>query len=445
MKRKISFIGGGSLRTLGLIRDWLLQGAVAEDSSIAIMDVDARRAAIVSCLSGQMPEAQGRNVRFCGTTDLGEALEGADFIYNVVRVGGIAGMDRDKRIALRYGFHGHDDFGPSAAMIVLRTVPEVLKIAVEMEKRCPDAWLLNFTNPVPFIVRAVKDFSKIRVMGICGGDENQLYDIPTTLGWPEIPCQALNYRGVGIDHFSWSTELTFEGKPFYPVLLKAIQKLDRGKLPYHCRMSVEALELYGQWLSSSAHCFHWTHHDEMAAMLRDHYAEIDRGERIARTEDQDRAMDAAEQCVGKDLGIKFWEQPALKPFVSRPGYAARGIRIIAAMLADKGDEFMVNIHAPGAAANLQDDGIVLISARMRAGGPEPLRFQGVPDGIAPLTRQILDYQKALVHAAVHGNRRDLEVALLTDPIMRDVSKMRAMLDELLEADKDRIRSDLLKR
>jgi alpha-galactosidase len=422
----------------------VLEGELAEDSTVAVMDLDERRVNTISTLARKMPEMKDRNIEIKGTTDLVEALDGADFVYNVIRVGGVDGMERDKRIGLKYGYHGHDDFGPSAAMITLRTVPVVLKITAEMEKRCPKAWLLSFTNPVPFIVRAVKDFSKIKCIGLCGGDRNQLYDIPKTLGWDEVPCMDLDYRGVGIDHFSWSSELTYKGNDFYPELFEAVKKLDRKKMPYYCRMSVEVLELYRQWLSSSAHCFHWTHHDELVSMLRNHYEKMDKEGGSSRHNSQELAMDAAAKYAEEDAGDSFWERKELKNVPSKTGFAALGIKVITSMLADAGEEMMVNMHAPGAVGNLQDDGIVLISAKLHRDRPRPLHFEGVPEGIAGLTRQILEYQGALVRAAVQGGRRELEVAITTDPIMRDLGKVRNMLDELLEANRGQIRGELLK-
>ena len=443
MKHKLAFIGGGSLRTLGVIRDWALQGEIAQESEVYVMDLDGRRAAVISALARQMPEMKGAAITVTDTSDLAEALDGADFVYNVIRVGGVEAMERDKRIGLKYDYHGHDDFGPSAAMLILRTVPVLLNITGEMEKRCPDAWLLNFTNPVASLVRAVKDYSNIRSIGLCGGDRNQLYDIPTTLGWECVPCMDLSFRGVGIDHFSWSTELTLNGKDFYPDLFDAVAKLDREALSYYCRMSVEALELYGQWLSSTAHCFHWTHHDELTANLRDHFERVSQGESRSRAEGQRKAMEAAAGYVDKDLGESFWDQEHLKSVPSAPGFSAVGVQVMASMLADRGEEMMVNIHAPGSVDNLQDEGIVLISARIHRDGLRPLHFAGVPDAIAPLTRLLLDQQGALTRVAVEGGRLDLERAMFMDPVMRDVRKVRAMLDELLEVNRKWIRPEML--
>lgn len=443
MNCRIVFIGS-SLRTLGVIRDWVVQSESAADSQVCVMDLDERRVRVVSSLAREMPETEQHGVTVSGTTDLGEALEGADFVYNVIRVGVGHALRRDTRIGVKYGLHGHDDFGPGAAMIVLRTAPVVVNLAREMEKRCPDAWLLNFTNPVPFIVRAVEDFTNIRTLGLCGGDRNQLYDIPTTLGWKEVPCMDFRYHGVGIDHFSWSTELTYKGQDFYPRLFEESKSVDRAKLPWYCRFSLEVLDLYGQWISASGHCHHWTHHEEMTAQLRDKFKKIYKRGRPARADQRDSAFDEAEQWVGKKMGSALWEQPALKGMLSRPGFPALGINVMASMLADRGDEMMVSMRAPGAVDNLQDEGIVLLSAKLFRDGPHPLHFQGVPEGVVPLTRQILDYQKALVHAAVQGTRRDLEAAILMDPIMRDTGKVRPMLDELLEANRNEIRPELLK-
>ena len=154
MKCRIAFVGGGNPRTLGVIHDWALQGRIAQGSKVCVMDIDKRRADVISALARQMPEMKDTAIGVTGTSDLAEALDGADFVYNVIRVGGIGAMEQDKRIGLKYGYHGHDDFGPSAAMIALRTIPVLLDIAGEMTRRCPNAWLLNFTNPVPLLVNS---------------------------------------------------------------------------------------------------------------------------------------------------------------------------------------------------------------------------------------------------------------------------------------------------
>ena len=438
MSTKLAFVGGGSLRTLGVIRDWVLQGDVARDSEVVVMDLDPRRVRIISRLAQQMPELRGTGIRVSGTTDLATALDGADFVYLVIRVGGVHGMERDTRIGLKHGFAGHDDFGPSAAMIVLRTVPVVLDVAREMEKRCPDAWLLTFTNPVPFIVRAVTDFTSIKAMGFCGADRNQLWDIPRLLGWPDEPCLDFTYRGVGVDHFCWTTELWYKGEDFYPRLFEETARLDLSTKRWYLQLNVELLDLYGMWPAAS-HGYYWTHHDMVLEEMRKAFASVDAGEATAREDLQEQHMQAAEACIGQDLGEGFWQHDALKLTVSKPGLPAVGIQAVGAMLRDSGEEIMLNMHAPGAVGNLQDDGIVLLTARLHRDGPQPLSFDGVPDGIAPLTRQILAYQRALVHATMDGSRRALEVAILTDPGMRDARRVRAVLDELLEANRGQVR------
>jgi len=444
MKPKIAIIGGGSLRTLGLIHDWAMQGAVADGSVVTVMDLDGRRAGIVGGLARRMPEVRGRDLVVEETTDLARALDGADFVYNVIRVGGVDAMERDTRIGVRYGFHGHDDFGPSAAMIVLRTAPVIQRLTRAMEQHCPRAWLLNFTNPVPFIVRIVREVSSLRVMGLCGGDQNQLWDIPTTLGWPAGPCHDLAYRGAGLDHFSWSLELTHKGRDFYPELLEAAKRLDRERLPYYCRMSLDVLDLYGKWLSCSAHCFHWTHHDEMLDRRRRDFEAVDVGRESNRADLQERMMNEAEQVLAGSPDSPFWEQPALASLRSKPDLPALGIKVMRAMCRDSSEEMMVNMHAPDAVGNLPGDGILCVSACLRRDGPHPLRFEKVPEAIAPLMRQILAYQGALARVAIAGGRRELEAAIFMDPMMRSVKTVRAMLDELLSANRPWLRAELLR-
>ena len=264
------------------------------------------------------------------------------------------------------------------------------------------------------------------------------------LGWDQVPCMDLVYQGCGIDHFSWSMELTLDGKDLYPRLHEETAEVDVSEKSAYWRMGLETFRLYGKWLSSWAHCFHWTHHDEMAAITRERFEKIDEGVEMTRNDSQEKAIDEAEKCIGKDLRETFWQQPAFKDILSPPLFPTVGTMAISSMLRDAGEEIMVNMHAPGSIDNLQDEGIVLLTTRLYRSGPQPLHFAGVPEGIAPLTRQVLDYQGAVVRAAVEGDRRDLEVAILMDPIMRDIGKVCPMLDELLEANRGMVRPELLR-
>ncbi len=165
---KIAFIGGGALRTLGAIREWCSLSHSSSSDNV-IMDLDLSRAELVAGLANLMPEARKGGRRFRATDNLAEALDAADFVYIVIRVGGVTALEEDKMTGIRYGYHGHDDFGPSGMALAVRTIPVILNIAGKMEKLCPEAWLLIFANPEAVLLNAVTRYTGIKCAGFCPG------------------------------------------------------------------------------------------------------------------------------------------------------------------------------------------------------------------------------------------------------------------------------------
>ena len=442
MALKLTVIGGGALRVLYSIRNWADEGEVARGSHITLMDQDPRRVNLIAGLARKMPQVIDAGFTIEAATELGPALEGADFVYNVIRVGGVEALETDVRIGVKYNFHGADDFGPSGAMLTLRTVPVVVNIAREMEQRCPHAWLLNYTNPTGFVTRAVLENTSIKMLGFCGGDIMLRYDIPGILGWdtPQ-PDMDFTWRGVGMDHFSWMTELKYHGEDFYPRLYAELAQRDREAMPWRWKMYVDTLQLYRLWMGAPSHCHHWTHHDYLLEDTRQFFADCDKGLHPDRNARQNKEIDDAEALLGEDLGAGYWEYPLIASTIYP--FPSPALKAASSMLRDAGDEIMVNMGAPGCAGNLPADGVLYLTAKFLKDGPQPLHFEGVPPAMEPLTAALLAFQGALVEVAMRGTRLDLERAIMMDPMMRDLTKVRAMYDELLAANQPYLREELL--
>ena len=131
---KIVFVGC-ALRLLGTVDTLLKRSTVFSSPHMVFFDIDQSRSKALASLASKLPSAQNSDCAFEASGDLDDALQDAEFVYCCVRVGGVKALERDKRIASKYGFHGHDDFGPSSVMLTARTVPVILNLASAMERR----------------------------------------------------------------------------------------------------------------------------------------------------------------------------------------------------------------------------------------------------------------------------------------------------------------------
>ena len=454
---KLACVGGGGLRTLGIVRDWLRREALARDTEVVIMDINQWKADVVAGLCAKMPEAHAVGARCRATTDLADAVDGADFVYVLVRVGQVAAMEEDKRIGVKYGFHGHDDFGPAGFMLTVRTVPVMLNIAREMEQRCPDAWMFIFTNPEPTLVDAVDRYSSVKALGLCSGSRNVRYDVNMALraetdderrrlqARPEteelakdvaqvagaVPYWDMDYRVAGINHLGWAYECTWEGKDIYPEMIDRVLRADLGRLPEWMHWYLEMVELYGRFIFASGHCFHWFYHQRMVEQLA---ASLDPSKR-QRSQVQDDATAEAAKLLDEDLGDGFWEQPLLARMGAHKDFDDIGVGMMAAMLANTGDERAVTVPNHGMVSNLPEGSPVEVTVRVDGRGVHALPPADVPHGAESLLHAILAHQRMVVDVAVDGTRRDLLAAILADPVQRNRDVAERMMDELLAANR----------
>ncbi len=229
---RLTMLGGGGFRVP------LVHGALlADDHSdrideIALHDVDADRLEVLRRALEQQADAADRagHVEVRATTDLDEALDGSDFVFSAMRVGGLAGRVADERVALDAGCLGQETTGPGGIAYALRTVPVALDVARRIANRAPDAWCINFTNPAGLVTQAMQEVLGDRVVGIC--------DSPIGLGRRAAaavgaPSDTRGFGYVGLNHLGWLRSLTVDGTDRLPELLadrEALLRTEEGRL-----------------------------------------------------------------------------------------------------------------------------------------------------------------------------------------------------------------------
>jgi|GEM_PF-3600044 len=429
---KITFLGGGALRLLGVVDEILKSRKVFSKPDLFFMDTDLARAQTVAMLSTKLPAAADNMPIARATDDLGEALEGADFVYCCIRVGGVHSLERDKRIAASHGFNGHDDFGPSAVMLAARTIPVVLDIAAQMQWRCPDAWLLIFTNPITLLADAVARHSRIRCVGLCAGVYNFAYDMDHLFDIG-VPCDGLTYRGGGLNHLSWvSNTATFQGEPIMRMVRRSFD--DLADRPGAERAGWERLaplvDLYDAMFMNNGHQHHFFYHEELARETAERY--VNASPDGLRSVEQERAADQARALAQQSVIEDFWQQPPFRNCAAG-AMGDLGAQFMSSVIQDAGLELGINIPNRGHILGLPDDTLVEAHSRVWKDRLEPLALDPVPNELKGLCCHLAHHQRLVTEASIKSDRDALLRALLAEPTINCYRRAKRAFDELWSA------------
>lgn len=219
--RKIAFIGAGSFGfTRGLVRDILTFPALA-DTHIALMDIDKERLDFITTECKRIVEAGNYPAKVTATLNRQEALEGADGVVITILQGGVGVFRSDIEIPMKYGvdINVGDTRGPSGIFRALRTIPAMLDIARDVERLCPNAIVLNYTNPMAMLCRAMQGETNIKVTGLCHSVQGTAAMLAN---WIEAPMEEITYHCAGINHQAWYLDFKWNGKDAYPLIHEAI-------------------------------------------------------------------------------------------------------------------------------------------------------------------------------------------------------------------------------
>ena len=222
---KIAFIGAGSFGfTRNLIRD-ILSYPQLQNSSLYLMDIDSEKLGYIKQAVDRIIREGKYTARVFATTDRKEALKNAGAVVCTILVGDVEVWRHDIEIPMKYGvdINVGDTRGPSGILRALRTIPVMLDICRDMEELCPDAILLNYTNPMAMLCRAMQRESRIQVSGLCHSVQGTAAKIA---GWIGIPPSELKFVCAGINHQAWYLSLEHKGRDAYPLLREAVKKPD---------------------------------------------------------------------------------------------------------------------------------------------------------------------------------------------------------------------------
>lgn len=247
---KITFLGAGStIFAKNLLGD-CMQVAALQEFEFALYDIDLERLEDSSRMLNQLKENVGANLVIRSYTDRKRALQGAKYVINAIQVGGYKPSTViDFSIPKKYGLHQTigDTVGIGGIFRSLRTIPVMLEFARDMEEVCPDAWLLNYTNPMATITGAMLRYTNIKTVGLCHSVQvcaNRLLDSL------EMSKEDIQWKIAGINHMAWLLEITQRGEDIYPEIKKRAK--EKQSIIHNDKVRFELMERFGYYVTESS-------------------------------------------------------------------------------------------------------------------------------------------------------------------------------------------------
>jgi 6-phospho-beta-glucosidase len=399
---KIVVVGGGSTYTPELV----------------LVDPAAERLELVAGLGRRILARLGHPARVVTTTELGPALDGAAAVLVQLRVGGQAARNQDETWPLECGCVGQETTGAGGLAKALRTVPVVLDIAREVRTRAPGAWIINFTNPVGIVTRALLEEGH-RAVGLCNvaiGFQRHF------AGLLDVEPDRVELGHVGLNHLTWERSAVVDGVDRLPRIIAA----HADEMAPTSGLTADLLRALG--VVPSYYLRYYYTHDEVVRELRQHGS---------------RAAEVA--AIEKEL-LDMYADPALdrKPDLlgQRGGayYSEAAVQLAAALLGTSGgsSRHVVNLRNDGTLPFLPDDAVIEVPARVDVSGMTALPVEALEPLYAGLVAAVTAYEHLALDAALRGGYQRVLNALLAHPLVGQVELATCLADRLVDHNRDHL-------
>lgn len=435
---KLAILGGGGFRTPlmyeGLIRAF---PRIAFDE-VVLHDLDPVRLARIEPVLAAIRAAHGTAVPYRATTDLDNAVGGADFVFSSIRAGGLEGRVIDEQVPLAEGVLGQETTGSGGICFALRTVPTMIEIAETVARRAPKAWFINFTNPSGLVTEAIQDVLDGRAIGICDGPPAMCRHVAAAFGLDPL---ELSFDYFGLNHLGWLRRVLHQGRDILPDLLdddEELARLEEGRL-----FDPDFLRSLGM-LPNPYLYYYYDNEAAVAGMLaqpqtraqqilEQQRAFYDGGglapaeafelwREVLHNRESTYMREArggrAEARRASGAGVAAGgSPPAAEEAETGGGYADVAIAVLESIALDSRKVMIVNTRNRGSLPFLDDDAVVEVPCVIDANGPAPLALGDPPLHARGLMAAVKDVERLAIDAARQGSRRLAEHALALHPLV----------------------------
>lgn len=409
MKKTVVLLGVGSTYFIKGIMESIVKFGGEWD--VRMVDIDQKCVDIAVNLGKRLVERYKANVKIVGTTDRCTVLEGADAVVSTIGVGGRRAWEKDVIMFREFNIYQStgDTFGAGGISRGIRTIPVLLEIAHDMERLCPDALLVNFTNPMSVNCWALNKYTKIKTIGLCSGVTAHQHMLASLIG---VPFEDTWCKAVGINHFTWITQFSYKGKDAWPLLKKALaeQPEVRAKNPY----TWDLFDTFGAYPTVGD-----GHISEFIPGMQA------KGAYYGKTMGVDAGHDFEKYAAQFDVIFQDMHDQAfgIKPLETRDDITEGDlfrdedlfIDVLAAAFGDGPEiERTVNLPNNGLVTGLPDDCILEVTTHINDQGFHPYAFGKLPAGIHAIVSRIAASHALTVEAAVSADRNVVIQALMAD-------------------------------
>lgn len=426
---KITFLGAGSAFAPRLAID-IFKIPGLDSGEFCLVDIDEERLELSLKATRKINERLGKNWKISAETERRKIIENSDYIINCIEVSGIETVKFDYEIPLKYGVDQciGDTIGPGGIMKALRTVPPWLEILKDVEELCPEAAVLNYTNPMSIMTLAGLQSSRTHLVGLCHSVQGSSNDLAAYL---DIPYEELKWKCAGINHMSWFTELKHKGKNMYPVLKKKVR--EDKELYEKDPVKFEIMLHFGYFVTESS-----GHFSEYVPYFRKRPELI---KKYCRERYLGESGFYAINWPGWRKELDEWRKKITEgkeeiKLERSPEYASQ---IIESMEFNKPSVIYGNVLNKGLIENLPFNQVAEVPCLVNKNGITPTYFGSLPPQLASLCRSNMAVYELTVKGIQEKSYDALLQALSLDPLTSAVcslEEIRNMFNELLEAEKD---------
>jgi alpha-galactosidase len=426
---KIAFIGGGSLQwTPGLVNDMALTRSL-DGAELVLCDINFEALKLMTPLCKGIVAHQGSRMQVRATLDRRDALLDADFVVLCVSVGGLEAMRQDLEIPLKYGIHQSvgDTVGPGGLARALRHIPFAVQVAREMGELCPEAWLLNLTNPMTTICRAVSKATGIRTLGLCHEVGGVRHGLTGLFG---VSSQDVLMEVAGINHLPVILSCRVNGEDGFELLRSWLNDHDPFEYVEDAPLT-SPFQVFRDYLAVKLWLFSQT--GVLYGAGDRHVAEFFPGF-LNEANQFGRRFGVQLTTVDHRLEMARQRRADLESFVPPQSPSDEQLApLMGALVGGAPGQFVVNLPNRGQVDNLPRQAVVECLAYADRSGVWPISVGELPPAVHAVVAPHVDRQELIVEAALTGRHELARAALATDPLVDDPLLVAPLFDELMTA------------
>jgi alpha-galactosidase len=428
--KKIALIGVGSyVFGKDMISDLSLYPNLA-GSTLTLMDIDKERLDLATAYARELVKQQKTDLKIESTLDRREAVDSADYVIISIRSGDWPPFIKDRQITMKRGVEIQSDaMGVGGVFSALRHIPDILDICRDMEELCPNALLMNYSNPQAMICWAVNDYTKVKNVGLC---PNPIHFGRQIAGYLNIPSEELYYKVAGLNHQSWFLELQWRGEDLYPRLREmfkdpAIFNKPGNKFVSADITEIEIMQTFGYFSSGGGHLTISLPYFRRKPELLERY-------RLA-----DESRDHVPGLIKKQADdIRNELKSGRKIKISQDHtYTTIALDIINSIETGKPTRIMGNVKNNGLITNLLEGSVVEVPCMVDKGGIHPCYIGALPPQCAALNRMNINVQEMAVRGIVEKDKKKVLQSILLDPLtfsILSIDEIKEMVDELFRVE-----------